>query len=205
MPYASIEEAWGGISGSGILKIPNIPRPKNEQSRMQTSTNNPNSSNNRYQTPQPGSLYQCNFLGKPCDQAFQMNRAYDEAQKRVVAGIPPYPPNSPVGPVNQSYMAPYVQGPNYAIAPQYPWYDWAKQSYLNYGANVSNAFYQNPYGYAPQVAQQIANYQNRHQSTIPQGIPTYPPVQMNAVPFNSVSGNYTMGANYPTQESKKKF
>ncbi len=175
MTYATIDEAWGGISGSSMTQMPvNLhPSHKKEIKRRvnQRKKKNPQRPP-RYKTEQDP--YQCNYGMGPggmyrenCNNIYNRNYDYNEDKKQIAAGIQHLPPGS----------IQYIPGHGYTLLPQYPWYPPAKYNYMAYGPNVSKAFYSNPHGYNPQVANQIAQHQmmypNQHKVPIgmykPQG------------------------------------
>ena len=151
MTYASIQEAWGGVSGSNMLSTPLYQRqhPIHQQQKEQFE-NAPSWKNTN-------DLYQCTYGSQHCNQVFNRNQQFNEEKKAIAAGIQPFLPGSP---------GPY----NYTFLPQYPWYPWARHSYLMYPPMLSNMWYNNPWAYNPQIAAEIAHNQK---SIIPTG--TYQP------------------------------
>ena len=142
MTYASINEAWGGISGSNQLTTPL------EKSRHPIHESQINR-RRKYSQPREHSandLYQCKYGSHDCDEIFQQNKVYNERQKKVAEGLQKFLPNSP--------------GPqDYTFLPQYPWMPWARSGYLMYGPQLSQQWYQNPFQTNPMIAQQIAQQQ----------------------------------------------
>lgn len=169
MTYATIDEAWGGISGSSMTQTPvNLhPSHKRELKRRVNRRKKKNPQNPpSYKTDQDP--YQCNYGMGPggmyrenCNAVYNRNYNYNEHKKQIAAGIQHLPPGS----------IQYVPGHGYTLLPQYPWYPPAKYNYMAYGPNVSKAFYSNPRGYAPQVANQIAQHQMMYpnQPLVPHG------------------------------------
>lgn len=155
MTYASIEEAWGGVSGNSMLSQRIHPihmqhLQNNQEVETFMSQPPPNQRDTqRYaqNNNQPEELYQCNYgTHESCNQAFKMNQKYNEQKKQVAQGLQPFMPDSP-------------NPKNYTFAPQYPWYPAAKSGYLMYPQMVSNMWYNNPYQFDPEVATQIAQAQ----------------------------------------------
>ncbi len=151
MTYASIQEAWGGVSGSNMLSTPLnnnqnfVPlhqrsHPIHQQQKEQFANQPPPS----WKTT--NDLYQCTYGSQHCNQVFDQNQKFNNEKKNIAAGIQPFLPGSP---------GPY----NYTFLPQYPWYPWAKHGYLMYPPMLSNMWYNDPFGYNPLVASQIAQKQ----------------------------------------------
>lgn len=160
--YTNIEQAFGGVSGSNMLRTPikNNQHSQNE-TLVQYSRQRPNKRRPiKYKTDHD--LYQCSYYGKPCEEAYKLNKQFNQENKNIVAGIPPE-------------WYPYYYGP-YSLLPQYPWYQAARDAYLSYGPNISQDFYQNPWAHYPHVAEQLQRYQEHHpnQYTVPIG--PYKPV-----------------------------
>lgn len=143
MTYASIEEAWGGVSGSNMLSTPLHQRmhPIHQQQKERFANQQPAPS-----WKNTDDKYQCSYGSQHCNQVFDQNQQFNNQKKQIAAGIQPFLPGSP-------------QPQNYTMLPQYPWYPWAKHGYLMYPPEMSQMFYNNPWGYNPQVAQQIAQRQ----------------------------------------------
>jgi hypothetical protein len=180
MTYASIEEAWGGISGSSMLDTPvqnmsnNIHpmhkvRKETEQTLIKTQNNVENFTNQKpnrikqFEQPQGGD-YNCRYGDISCNQAYNNNLQFNNIKKSVSQGNQPFTPWSP-------------QPQNYMFSPQYPWYPWEKQGYLNYGEDISNMMYNYPWMFYPDIARQIYDYQikhKKHYNNIPIQMP-YPP------------------------------
>lgn len=180
MTYASIEEAWGNVSGSTMLGLP----VEGNQNNRLTNSVHPNHKRQlalrkrqkraekvpRWKTEQD--RYQCNY-GSPgmkenCNKVFHRNQAYNNQKKNIADGYPahgtPYGGQFPVPPA--------------ALLPQYPWYPDARYRYLNYGPQVSAAFYNSPgvngpYGH---VKEQIQQYQNANPSQYPVPVGHYYPI-----------------------------
>lgn len=153
MTYASINEAWGGVSGSNQLATPMnhkihpmVDKQRNDGARVHTAKD----------------LYKCTYGSHDCEQIFKQNQQINEQNKHVAAGVQPFLPGS-VGPLN------------YTFSPQYPWYPWAQYSYMMYGPQLSKMWYEHPYQTNPYLAQQIAAFQQSHpgQYSVPIG-PYYP-------------------------------
>lgn len=141
MTYASINEAWGGISGSNQLTTP-LERKRHPLHQKQIER--------RRQPPPPlrttQDPYQCNYADHTCEQVFQQNQQYNNQKKEIAQGTQPF-----------LMQSPHPQ--DYTFLPQYPWNEWARYGYLMYGPQVSNMWYSNPYQFNPQVAQQIRHQQ----------------------------------------------
>lgn len=136
MVYATIEEAWGNVSGSNFLSTPL----KNNLHPIQKK---------RYEEEQKQKYFQCKFKGENCNDVFKRNKIFNEQKKMVAEGLQQFP----VG----------IPGPhNYVFLPQYPWHPWAKSGYLQYGPQISAMFYNNPFTYYPKISQDLYNYQQKH-------------------------------------------
>lgn len=169
MTYATIEEAFGGISGSTMLnsQLANRRHPLHQKRideenykrnlRQQRLTSkgqdvehyptNPSS-----ESSSSSNKYMCNYYdGSTCDQVVARNNQYNQLQKDIAQGTPGY---------NNAFEAPYT------MFPQYPWYPQAQAGYLMYSPYISSQWYNNPYGYAPDVAKQIQMYQMRNPNTL---------------------------------------
>lgn len=147
MTYASINEAWGGLSGSSMTTIPMTDQTHPAHRRRQQRAR-------QQQRPPPykteNDLYQCHYGDENCNQIVNRNNHFNQQQKQVAMGYPPHM-NFP-----GLYPSPY------AYLPQYPWYPDAKYNYLNYGPAISHAFYSSPEQYFPNIAHQIQQYQQNH-------------------------------------------
>jgi len=177
MTYASIEEAWGGLSGSSTLNTPvrnnisNSIHPVHQARRksQQNNNNTENFTNNndgikQFEQPQ-GGVYDCRYGNDmSCNQAYNNNLQFNNMKKLVAQGNQPFTPWSP-------------QPQNYMFSPQYPWYPWAKQGFLNYGGDISSMMYNYPWMFYPGIAQQIQNYQMKHLGDykVPIQMPYLPP------------------------------
>jgi hypothetical protein len=138
MTYASIQEVWGGISGSNQLSTPLTEKrhPIHEQQLQRRQ---------KYPTPREHTskdLYQCKYGSHDCEQVFKENQVFNNQQKNIAAGMQKFPPGTPY-PHNFTYL------------PQYPWYPWARDSYMMYGPQISNMWYSDPFSYNPRIANQI--------------------------------------------------
>ena len=182
MTYASISEAWGGVSGSNQLNTSmgplhqrmhpiHLKRIAEEKKKEQNMV--PSWKTNK-------DLYQCNYGSHKCNDIFKQNQEFNNNKKRVAQGMQPFLPPS----------AGYPGSPpphNYTFMPQYPWYPWAKYGYLGYGPGVSSMWYNNPSEYNPGVANQIAQHQMFNPTpTVPIQTPYQPngffPQQQNTQP-----------------------
>lgn len=133
MTYASIEEAWGGISGSNMLSIP---LHKKEHPIHTKQKQNPDSG-----------IYQCTYGSQHCNQVVNANNNFNEQKKLVAAGMQNYP---------------HQQQQIFTYLPQYPWYPIPREQYLQYSPMISAMWYNDPWMYDPVVAEQIARYQAMH-------------------------------------------
>lgn len=143
MTYASIEEAWGGISGSNMLTTPLY---KKEHPIHQKQKQNPDNG-----------IYQCTYGSQHCNQAVNQNNRFNNQKKNIAMGI-----QEP--PVSVNYPFTYL--------PQYPWYPIPREQYLNYSPMISSMWYNYPWLYDPTIAQEILKHQTRVVPTghyIPQG------------------------------------
>lgn len=153
MTYATISEAWGGLSGSHMTQTPlknnelvQYHPAHRKQIKRKRKEHVP-----RYKTQQD--KYNCMY-GLPnekenCNQIYQRNKQFNDEQKNIATGIQPIPPGS----------IPYGPGGGFTLLPQYPWYNWNKYNYMMYSPHLSSAYYNHPFMYNPQVAQQIEQYQ----------------------------------------------
>ena len=150
MTYASISEAWGGVSGSNQLSTPlhqrthpiHLKRIAEERKKKEQQQNKVP----YWKTTKD--LYKCNYGSHNCNDIFYQNQQFNNEKKQIAQGTQPFLPPS-MG---------YTGSPppqNYTFAPQYPWYPWARQGYLGYGPGVSSMWYNNPWQYNPNVANQI--------------------------------------------------
>ena len=179
MTYASIEEAWGGVSGSNMLGLP-TGSAEGAQNRL-TNSVHPNHKKQlalrkrqkraekapRWKTEQD--RYQCTY-GSPgmkenCNKVFHRNQEYNQQKKNIANGYRPYGAAEPSVTPLRGYSTPYggqFPVPPAALLPQYPWYPDTRYGYLNYGPQVSSTFY-SPTGNGPygNVKEQIQQYQNR--------------------------------------------
>ena len=149
MTYASIQEAWGGVSGSNQLATPLTNRM--HPIHLKQLNNVENNMGNNIEDKQPSwktnkDLYHCNYGTHDCNKIFKQNQNFNNQKKNIAQGTQPFLPGSP-------------HPQNYTFLPQYPWYPWAKQGYLMYPPQLSNMWYNNAWMYNPQVAQQITNAQ----------------------------------------------
>lgn len=195
MTYASIEEAWGGVSGSNMLGLP-TGSAEGAQNRL-TNSVHPNHKKQlalrkrqkraekapRWKTEQD--QYQCTY-GSPgmkenCNKVFHRNQEYNQQKKNIVNGYPGYTP-----PYGGQFPVPPA-----ALLPQYPWYPDTRYGYLNYGPQVSATFYSptdpqsGPYGH---VKEQIQQY---HRS--PQGSEQYQVPIGHYYPVGFFPGYYNEG------------
>jgi len=138
MTYASINEAWGGVSGNNQLSTPltqrmhpiHLQKMEKEEKAWKTSND----------------LYQCNYGSHQCEQSVAENNKFNQQKKAIAQGTQPFLPGSP--------------GPqNYTFLPQYPWHPWAKQGYLMYPPELSQMWYSNPWMVNPYVSNQIQQQQ----------------------------------------------
>lgn len=166
MTYASINEAWGGLSGSTMLTSPmgDHPAHKRANRRRQQSQI---SKVPPYKTEQDP--YTCMYdkaQNISCNQAYNTNQQFNQQQKQVAMGYPPH----------MNFPGLYYPGSMQSYLPQYPWYNDSRYNYLAYGPAMSHAFYSNPGYYFPQVAQQISQWQQQN-NIQPNQITHYGPYQ----------------------------
>jgi hypothetical protein len=165
MTYATIAEAWGGLSGSSMNQLQMHPshqkeikrRKKRPYENIQNYPNGPNGGPPSYKTT--NDLYQCEYGTGPggmynqnCNEILERNHNFNEQQKRIAEGIQQLPQGS----------IQWKPGYGYVLLPQYPWQEWAKFNYLSYPQNLSQQFYNNPYQSHPNVANEIQEYQNMY-------------------------------------------
>jgi len=131
MTYASIEEAWGGISGSNMLTTPLY---KKEHPVHQKQKQNPDSG-----------IYQCTYGSQHCNQVVNRNNKFNNQKKAIAAGM----------------QEPPIMTYPFTYLPQYPWYPVPKEQYLNYTPIISSMWYNYPWLYDPVVAQEILQHQTR--------------------------------------------
>lgn len=93
--------------------------------------------------------YMCNYGDMSCAQAYHNNQVYNNMKRQVAAGMQPFTPWSP-------------PPQNYMFSPQYPWYNNARNGYLQYGGDISSMWYNQPWVFYPDIAQQVQNYQQNH-------------------------------------------
>lgn len=145
MTYTSIEEAWGGVSGSSMLDTDLPERPDTSKlhpaHRKQLQRRSQNQEDNEYQ---------CTYYGAPCDEAVERNQRYNQQAKNLVQGYPQYYPG------------------HYPLMPQYPWYPQPRHDFMDYSNHISNMWYNHPWRYYPEVAQDIYEYQEAHPRQRPQ-------------------------------------
>lgn len=168
MTYASLGEAWGGISGSSMTQIPmnngnEVALHPAHRRQLKRRRNPPP----EYKTDED--RYQCTY-GEPghyesCNKVFHRNQNYNNEKKQIAMGMQPSPPGA----------IPYGPGGGFTLLPQYPWYEWAKYNYMMYGPQVSQAFYSQPWQHYPHIAQQIQQYQNQHPNNYMVPIGQYSP------------------------------
>jgi len=178
MTYATIQEAWGGMSGSHMLNTP-LKQQQQQQQRRQPSSSQLNHhqqqqhqrqrqrQNHHYseQIDDPnityhGRPYSCMYDDThSCNDVIQENHRFNQEKKRIATGMqhPPIPGG-------------------YTYLPQYPWYPNARANYLQYPAYISSQFYNHPYQYYPHIAQQI------HEAQV---MNDYYKVPMNSPPYLS--------------------
>lgn len=139
MTYASIQEAWGGVSGNTSLHPVH-------QKRVEEFGNSDR-------------LYRCNYGDQPCDESFYANQRFNNQKKAVAEGTQPFLPPGPGG-------FPGSPPPhNYLFSPQYPWYPWAQYGYLTYPPGVSAWWYGDPWSVDPYSYHRIL--QNQRPPTVP--------------------------------------
>ena len=219
MTYASIEEVWGGVSGSNQLTTPlgsksqfqsqsqlvngihPIHMKRLKESQIENFANMKSPGEIKWKTA--NDLYKCNYgTHKTCNQVFDQNQQFNNEKKNVAAGVQNFLPGSP-------------SPQNYAFSPQYPWYPWAKQGYMMYGPEMSNMWYGNPWGTYPNIANQIAQNQLQHGVGMPGGPPYtktgyyYPqgfmplPPQYNLNPSAPAMQNFNKNDNYLKKKARR--
>ena len=110
-----------------------------QRENFKDNNNNNNNGIKEFQHPQ-GGRYDCRYGDMSCNQAYNNNAQFNNMQKMVAQGMQPFTPWSP-------------HPQNYMFAPQYPWYDWARQGFLNYGGDVSSMWYNQPWMFYPGIAE----------------------------------------------------
>jgi hypothetical protein len=199
MTYASIEEAWPENTLTIPMEKRQHPLHQKQMQRQVQQNNNQQMQYNQQQQmqyPEPKmkterDQYQCSYGTHDCNQAFMQNQEYNNEKKKIAAGIQNYLPMSP-NPQNYTYL------------PQYPWHPWAQQGYLMYGPDASKMWYNNPFEYDPNVANQILQkqmYSNVGAMTptgpyeprgfVPMSNKPYPPVWNNRKEHFSQESNNT--------------
>jgi len=148
--YASIEEAYGGVSGNSLLNVnmTNTVHPQHKKT-IERFSNTGVAGNMNKLYGNGNNEYKCTYRNMPCEEVLNNNMEYNNRQKMVADGTQ-----------NFTQMSPNPQ--NYTFSPQYPWYPWAKEGYLKLPNQVSSMFYNNPYDYYPEIAKQISKYQAEH-------------------------------------------
>lgn len=160
MTYTSINEAWGGVSGSEMLEIPIGEPPKDIRKKLHPAHKKQIVRKIRGPDNKYYDQYHCNYYGAPCQQALNLNTQFNNQQKMVAQGYPPqYIPSFPNTGMFMSQGHPAMQG--FPLAPQYPWYGPPRYDYMNYGHDISQQFYNNPWTH-PEVAMDIYEYQKKH-------------------------------------------
>lgn len=150
MTYASIEEVWGGISGSSQLNTPlnqklhPIQEKRIREEEIKKMQRRDQLQRNLIQWKKDTDPYQCMYNSQPCQQSVQQNHLYNQQQKLVAQGL------------QQQGLQ---QQSNGILLPQYPWYPQIKQNYLMYPPYISQMWYQNPWQYRPDIALQIYQQQ----------------------------------------------
>ena len=180
MTYASIEEAWGGVSGSNQLTTPLHQRIHPIHLKQM---GNPNTWKNTKD------LYQCNYGSHDCNQIQKQNQEFNNQKKQIAQGTQPFPPGSP-------------QPQNYTYLPQYPWYPWARYGYLTYPPIISNMWYSNPFAYNPYIAQQIQQRQIMSQEPLTPTNNIYQPQGFIPLPYKESMNPPRM---YPPRTIKEAF
>lgn len=182
MTYASIEEAWGGVSGSSMMGLPiegaqnkltNSVHPNHKRQLALRKRNKRAERIPMWKTEQD--RYQCTYgspgLKENCNKVFHRNQEYNQEKKNIANGYPAH--GAPTG---------HFPVPPAGLLPQYPWYPDVRYGYLNYGPQVSAAFYNSPgvngpqsgpYGY---VKNQIQQNQNANPNQYPVPVGHYYPV-----------------------------
>jgi hypothetical protein len=137
--YASLDEAFGGISGNHFL---NVPLYEKRHPIHQKRIDEGNLSKTINSTSLNPARVQCQYnSGETCDQVVDRNRQFNNAVK--------FSTETP------------------QLRPQYPWYPPMQYGYLNYGPMISSAFYNQPYTYFPQLAHEMT--QNPNYQPMPMG------------------------------------
>ena len=141
--YTSIEEAWGGVSGSNLLTTPlkNKLHPIQEKRKF--------AEQKKIQERDQKSNYQCRYGDMSCGDVVNNNNNYNDMKKQVAMGIQPFPIGAP-------------EPHNYTYSPQYPWHPWARAGYVQYPYQLSAMFYNNPYNNFPNISNQLSMYQQQH-------------------------------------------
>lgn len=130
MTYASIAEAWGSVSGSNQLSTNMHPLHKQQIERIKNNTVPKAEQNLEWKTTQDP--YRCLYAGESCNKSVRDNNMINQQNKLVAQGLQPQ-----LGPGQQPFV----------YLPQYPWYPYARQGYMDYGPMISNMWYSNPYGH----------------------------------------------------------
>lgn len=143
MSYASLDEAFGGISGNSIFNVPLYQkRHPIHQKRINDARATPNGNSGLQQHLGPRAV-QCQFnSNESCDQVVDRNKRFYDGVK--------YTTETPM------------------LRPQYPWYPDTRYGYLNYGPMVSSGFYNYPYTYFPHLAHEIS--QSPNYNPMPMGV-----------------------------------
>lgn len=181
MTYASINEAWGGISGSNQLTTP-LEQKRHPIHQQQIQRHNKPVPPQRT-TRDP---YECTYGNYDCEKVYRQNQQYNNQKKHIAQGTQPFLPQSP-------------HPQDYTFLPQYPWNDWARQGYLMYGPQMSNMWYSNPYQFNPQVANQV-RHEQIHGNVGPM-TPIGPYYPQGFVPQSPM---YNVNPPLPTSQDRKK-
>jgi hypothetical protein len=117
MTYASLEEAYGGISGSNYSQLVNREHPAHKKQNQRRKRVPP------YKTV--NDRYQCQSEDdNTCQDSFKLNQRYNDHKKHIAQGTMP-PMYSPGG----------------IYLPQYPWPTDMRNQYLYYSPMMSGQFY----------------------------------------------------------------
>lgn len=135
MTYATLQEAWGGISGSNMSQLLQSEHPAHKKQRKR-----------RRQPPPPyknvHDPYECMYdETESCHDVFKNNEHYNNLKKDVARGYPP------------GYAPPFSTAPEgrRPLLPQYPWPVDLRNQYLYYSPMLSHNFYTPFYNNDPRL------------------------------------------------------
>ena len=154
MTYASLEEAYGGVSGSNFLSIPAKLSPPQARAAKRAHQRKENfTAQNPYVPPQrhdplqvpKGKPYIPMYGGTRASEVLKRNNRFNAEQYATAVGIPQCPSSMPDCGL---------------VAPQYPWVN--RSDYLNFPSARGSDFYNSMDMYYPWLARQMEEYYRKH-------------------------------------------